>query len=73
LFLPPKKYFAVLITADRKLLRAAKELHRRVNVQVMADEDAVQQIRKMISTRGRMARLYADRRVKPVPDWVGKD
>jgi predicted nucleic acid-binding protein len=66
-----KKYFAILVTADRKVLRAAKEL-RQLNVQVMADEEAVQQIREMISARDRMARSYAERKGKSVPDWVGK-
>jgi hypothetical protein len=59
--------------AQGEALRAAEELHHRLGVQVMTDEDAVQQIRKMISARDRMARMYAERQGNPLPDWVGKD
>jgi len=68
-----KKYSAILVTADGGLLRAADQLHRRIGVQVMTDEDAVKLVRRFISGRDQMARADAARENIPVPDWVGKD
>src|SRR5437870_1385727 len=56
-----KKYSAVLVTADRELLRVADQLHRRIGVQVMTDENAVKLVRQFISGRDQMARSDAAR------------
>jgi predicted nucleic acid-binding protein len=69
-----QKYAAILVTADGKLLRAAKQLHHgRIGVQVMTDEDAVKLVRRFISRRDQMARADAARESISAPDWVGKD
>jgi hypothetical protein len=68
-----RKYFAVFVPDDRELLRATEKLHHRIGVQVMTDADAVALCRKLISERDQMARSYAERKGKPLPNWVGKD
>jgi uncharacterized protein with PIN domain len=69
-----QKYGAILVTADRELLQAAERLHNQLRiVTVMSDESAVEQVRKMIRQRDKMARVDAAREGCPLPDWVGKD
>ena len=51
-----KKYFAILVTDDRKVLRAAGQLHQRVGVEIMTDEGAMKLCRKLILQRDRAAR-----------------
>jgi predicted nucleic acid-binding protein len=68
-----QKYFAILVTADQKLLQAAPRLRSEIGtVDVMTDESAVEQVRQRIRVRDRMARAAA-RKGCPLPDWVGKD
>jgi hypothetical protein len=69
-----KKYFAILVTADRELLQAAARLRSEIGiVDVMTDESAVEEVRIRIRERDKMARMAAAREGCPVPDWVGKD
>src|SRR5439155_5063176 len=69
-----QKWAAILVTADGKLLRAAKQLHHGPDsAQVMNDESAVELVRRCISGRDQMARADAARESIPLPDWVGKD
>jgi predicted nucleic acid-binding protein len=68
-----KKYSGILVTGDQKILRAAKQLHQRVGVEVMSDEDAVKLCRKLLPQRDQMARADAMRKGSEVPRWVGKD
>ena len=70
-----QKYFAILVTADRKLLKAAARLRSEFRglVDVMTDESAVEQVRIRIRERDTMARMDAAREGCPLPDWVGKD
>lgn len=70
-----RKYFAILVTADRKLLEAAARLRSEFHglVDVMTDESAVEHVRIRIRERDKMARKEAAHRGCPLPDWVGKD
>jgi hypothetical protein len=69
-----QKYFGILVTADRELLRAATRLRSEIgSVDVMTDESAVEQVRIGIQMRDKMARMDAARWGCPLPDWVGKD
>jgi hypothetical protein len=69
-----KKYSAILVTADGKLLQAANRLRDELRaVVVMTDEGAVDQVRKLIPMRDHIARADAAREGCPLPDWVGKD
>ena len=68
-----KKYSAILVTADRALLNAAKILHQRLGVQVMTAKQAVSMIRRQISQRDRMAESDAKREALPLHEWVNND
>jgi hypothetical protein len=70
-----RKYFAILVTADRKLLDAATRLRSEFRgiVDVMTDERALEQVRIRVSERDKMARMEGAHRGCPLPDWVGKD
>jgi len=69
-----QKWAAILVTADGKLLRSAKQLHHGPDsVQVMNDESAVELVRRCISVRDQMARADAARESIRLSDWVGKD
>ena len=72
-FIAQKYASAILVTADGKLLLAADQLHRRIGVQIMTDQDAVELVQRFITSRDKMARADAARENIPVPDWVGKD
>ena len=68
------KNFGILVTDDRELLRAADRLRDELHaVVVMTDKQAVEQVRTMIRSRDKMARMDAAREGCPLPDWVGKD
>jgi hypothetical protein len=74
------KYSAILVTADgasrsqpRGILGAAKELHQRIHIQVMTDEQAVAMVRMSITGRDKMARADALREAVAEPEWVGND
>ena len=70
-----RKYFAILVTADRKLLAAATRLRSEFRgiVDVMTDESAVERVRIRICERDKMARTNATLEGCRLPDWVGKD
>lgn len=68
-----KKYSAILVTDDRKLLQAVVQLRGQVGVDVMTDKNGVKEVRQMISERDQMARSHAARGGGPLPDWVGRD
>jgi hypothetical protein len=69
-----RKYFGILITADREILQAADPLRNELRAEVvMSDERAVEQVRIRIRQRDQMARADAAREGCPLPDWVGKD
>jgi len=68
-----RKYFAILVTADRELLRAAARLRKIGSIGVMTDESALEEVRQRIRERDDMARMDAAREGCPLPDWVEKD
>jgi len=68
------KCFGILVTADGALVNAADRLRDELRaVVVMSDESAVEQVRKRIRVRDKMARADAAREGCPLPDWVGQD
>jgi hypothetical protein len=68
------KYHGILVTADQELLQAADRLRDELHaVVVMTDDQAVEQVRKRLRVRDKMARADAAREVCSLPDWVGKD
>ena len=69
-----RKYGAILVTADKKLLQAADQLRDELHfVVVMTDESAVENVRIRIRQRDKMKRAEVALEGCPLPDWVGKD
>jgi len=75
-----QKNHRVLVTMDGGsksqpggILGNREQLSREVEVVVMRPHEAVATIREEIQRRDELARAYADRTGKPLPDWVGQD
>ena len=74
-----KKYECILVTADggsgsqrRGILGSREELEA-LGIEVMADHEAVERVRKGIERRDKRARAEARRAGVPLPSWVGND
>lgn len=75
-----KKYMRALITDDGAsrrqpggILGNRDQLLRELGIQVWRDEEAVEEIRKLIRARDELARWHHREMGDPLPDWVGVD
>ena len=69
-----RKYFAILVTADGEVIKAANRLRDELHFEVvMTAESAVENVRIRIRQRDKMKRAEAGLEGCPLPDWVGKD
>jgi len=67
-----KKYMAILVTADGGILDRKIELSQ-LNVRVMTDQEAVEDVRAKIAERDELVRSIAAATGLAVPQWVGQD